>query len=127
MSVICGLDHLQLAIPPGGEGAARAFYGGVLELVEEPKPSELAGRGGCWFAAGSFKLHLGVEKPFAPQRKAHPAMLCAAPEALADRLTSRGHPVSWDEALPGRRRFFTEDPFGNRLEIMQDGHGFSQT
>jgi len=125
-AMITGIDHIQLAMPLGGEERARAFYAGLLGMEEEEKPEPLASRGGCWFASGRSKLHLGVEDPFTPQKKAHPGFLSMDLDALAMQLAGAGHPVSWDDALAGRRRFYTEDPFGNRLEVMRDGDGFSQ-
>ncbi len=126
MPVITGLDHVLLAMPAGGEEAARAFYGGLLGLEELPKPGPLAGRGGCWFAAGGLQLHLGVEGPFAPARKAHPALLVADLEGLIAILRAAGVPLRADDADVGRRRVYAEDPFGNRLELIADGDGFSQ-
>ena len=114
---VTALHHVQLAMPEGGEDEARAFYAGVLGLTEVAKPAELAGRGGVWFGAGTLALHLGVETPFAPARKAHPALsvtdLEAARTALAD------HGASDISHLPGLRRFYVADPFGNRIEIVE--------
>ena len=124
---ILSLDHVQLAMPEGEEDRARAFFGGVLGMEEEVKPEPLASRGGCWFRSGGAILHLGVEKDFAPQKKAHPAFCVSELDQLASRLEEAGYPVNWDTALPERRRFYTADPFGNRIEFMQDGHGFTQT
>lgn len=112
------LDHLQLAIPEGGEPACRAFWGGLPGLAEGPKPAGLAGRGGLWFRAGQIALHLGVGAGFSPARKAHPGFVMRDIAALAERPTVAGHAVTWDSAIAGRRRFFTADPFGNRLEFM---------
>lgn len=112
------VDHVQLALPPGGEEAARAFYAGVLGMTDKPKPPALVARGGCWFVAGAVELHLGVEQAFMPARKAHPGIRVTGLGALAERLTERGSPVTWDDSIPGRRRFHTEDPFGNRLEFL---------
>lgn len=120
------LDHIQLAMPPGEESKARAFWGGLLGMTEDEKPEPLASRGGCWFRACAVILHLGVEKDFAPQRKAHPAFCVRDLDGLAARLAAAGYPVTWDEALPERRRFYTADPFGNRIELMRDGDGFGQ-
>ncbi|HET6850436.1 MAG TPA: VOC family protein [Gaiellales bacterium] len=119
--MIAGIDHVQVAAPPGCEEQARAFYGGLLELPEVAKPEALAGRGGCWFAAGQQQLHVGVAEPFAPAAKAHPAFrLGTASELhdLAGRLAAAGHAVTWDESLPGEERFYVADPFGNRLELL---------
>ena len=124
--MISGIDHVLLAMPPGGEPAAREFYAGVLGMEEESKPPALADRGGCWFASGRCKVHLGVEEGFIAQRKAHPALLAEDLESLAARLMNSRQNVDWDESLEGRRRFFTHDPFGNRLEIIQEGDGLSQ-
>lgn len=115
---IRGLHHVQLAMPPGREDAAREFYGGVLEMAELPKPPALAARGGCWFRAGDWEVHLGVEADFRPARKAHPGVLAAELDALAARLETAGAPVIWDDGFPGHRRFYSEDPFGNRLEFL---------
>jgi extradiol dioxygenase family protein len=118
--VITGYDHVQVAIPSGGEGAARRFYGDVLGMTETRKPAALAARGGCWFAAGAAVLHLGVETPFAPARKAHPAFRVADLDIVALHLAAAGHEwVRADGEIAGVRRFHTFDPFGNRLEFQQ--------
>ena len=124
--MILGLDHVQLAMPAGGEDAARAFYSGHLQMEEIPKPEALAGRGGCWFAAGRAQVHLGVETGFAPARKAHPALLVGDLAELQRRLAAAGVPIAEDESGLSSRRLYTQDPFGNRLELIQDGEGFSQ-
>ena len=119
--MIAGIDHVQVAAPPGCEEQARAFYGGLLGLEEIAKPEPLAARGGCWFAVGRQELHVGVAEPFAPAAKAHPALRVDTAEELRDlagRLSAAGHAVSWDEALPGTERFYVADPFGNRLELL---------
>jgi catechol 2,3-dioxygenase-like lactoylglutathione lyase family enzyme len=113
------IDHVQVAGPPGCEPAARSFYGGLLGLREIPKPPALAARGGVWFQLGQQELHVGVEPEFRPALKAHPAFRCADPDALAISLQAQGIPVTWDNGVPGVRRFFTSDPFGNRLEVME--------
>jgi catechol 2,3-dioxygenase-like lactoylglutathione lyase family enzyme len=116
---VTGIDHVQVAAPPGCEEAARAFYGRLLGLEELPKPEALRARGGCWFCAGVQELHVGVEEPFAPARKAHPGLVVAGLDELAARLRAAGAEVSYDESLPGARRFYTADPFGNRLELRE--------
>ncbi|MGW8374552.1 glyoxalase [Streptomyces sp. ODS28] len=116
---LLGLDHVQLAAPEGAEPLLRAFYADVLGMTELPKPPVLAARGGCWFAAGDVVLHLGVEAPFRPARKAHPGIRAAGLDALAGCLAAAGVPVTWDDALPGQRRFYAEDPVGNRLEFLE--------
>jgi catechol 2,3-dioxygenase-like lactoylglutathione lyase family enzyme len=119
--VITGLDHVQVAAPPGCEAEARGFYGRLLGLAELEKPAPLAGRGGVWFACGSQQLHVGVVADFTPAGKAHPALAvsgAAELDVLAERLTLAGAPVHWDAELPGVARFFTEDPWGNRIELL---------
>src|SRR3954451_8213220 len=106
------LDHVQVAAPPGCEAAARRFYGELLGMVEVPKPDALAARGGVWFE----QLHVGVEDPFAPPLKAHPAFAVPDVDAVAARLVAAGRPVAWDSGVPGVRRFYTSDPWGNRVE-----------
>jgi catechol 2,3-dioxygenase-like lactoylglutathione lyase family enzyme len=113
------IHHVQLAIPSGGEPACREFWGEVLGMNELEKPPALAARGGCWFRGGFLEVHLGVEEPFMPARKAHPGLLVHGLHSLADQLTSAGHPVTWDAEFPGHERFYSSDPFGNRLEFLQ--------
>jgi catechol 2,3-dioxygenase-like lactoylglutathione lyase family enzyme len=118
---IVGIDHVQVAAPPGCEERARAFYRDALGLAELEKPAALAGRGGCWFACGDRQLHVGVSEPFAAATKAHPALRvrdAAALRALAARLTAAGFPARDDVALPGVERVFVDDPFGNRIELV---------
>lgn len=117
---ITGLDHVQVAIPRGGEEQARAFYGELLGMSEEAKPPALAVRGGCWFRSGAAVLHLGVEDPFVPARKAHPAFLVDDLDAAQAVLSAAGHVcVPSDGEIPGVRRFHAADPFGNRVELQQ--------
>jgi catechol 2,3-dioxygenase-like lactoylglutathione lyase family enzyme len=111
--------HVQLAMPRGREDDARSFYAGVLGLEEVPKPSELAGRGGCWFRKGDVELHLGIEEPFTPARKAHPAIVADDLGVVRERLEAAGADVTEDVPLEGHRRIHTSDPFGNRLELLQ--------
>jgi catechol 2,3-dioxygenase-like lactoylglutathione lyase family enzyme len=122
---IVGLDHVQLAMPPGGEEEARAFYGQLLGLTEVAKPAALAARGGGWFAGPGVALHLGAEEPFQPARKAHPALRVADLEAAIETLTKSGVPVQRDESVPSVRRCYIADPFGNRIELLQAGDSFS--
>ncbi|HET9111888.1 MAG TPA: methyltransferase domain-containing protein [Ktedonobacterales bacterium] len=116
---ILGFDHMQITMPRGDEQRARLFYGETLGLPELPKPEALAGRGGVWFRCGAHELHLGVEDPFQPQRKGHPAFRVNDLVAMRARLEAAGAPISEDVPLPGRLRFETRDPFGNRLEFQQ--------
>jgi catechol 2,3-dioxygenase-like lactoylglutathione lyase family enzyme len=116
---ITGIDHVQVAAPAGCEAEARAFYGELLGLEELPKPEPLASRGGCWFRAGAQELHVGVEEPFVPARKAHPGLVVGDLDGLATKLTGAGIEVAYDESIPGTRRFHAADPFGNRLEFQQ--------
>lgn len=114
------LDHVQVAAPPGCETAARRFFGNLLGLTEIEKPEALRSRGGAWFALGDRALHVGVEVDFEPARKAHVALRLEEGELdrLAERLAAEGFPVTWDEELPGERRFYSEDPWGNRIEFL---------
>ena len=122
MAKALALDHLQVAMPRGEEAAARAFYGRVLGLAEIPKPEPLAARGGVWFQCGAQQLHLGVEEDFRPAKKAHPAFAVDDLDALARDLEAGGYRVVVDSVQPeGGRRIFTEDPFGNRVELIQHG------
>jgi catechol 2,3-dioxygenase-like lactoylglutathione lyase family enzyme len=117
------IDHVQLAMPPGGEDAARTFYGGLLGLAEEPKPPNLAGRGGCWFETGGVKIHLGVEQDFRPAKKAHPALLVTDLASMVEAMSRHGVTIVTDDPLAGYRRVFVYDPFGNRLELMEPDGG----
>ena len=115
------LDHVQVAAPPGCETEARRFYGELLGLREVRKPESLRQRGGVWFALAGGQLHVGIAEPFAPARKAHPALRVHDVEALAalaQRLQVAGSPVRWDGELSSVARFFTEDPWANRLELL---------
>jgi catechol 2,3-dioxygenase-like lactoylglutathione lyase family enzyme len=115
---VTGIDHVQVAAPRGCEEDARAFYGGLLGLEEIAKPEPLRARGGVWFRAGTQQLHIGVEEPFAPARKAHAALVASDLPALRDRLVAAGREVQDDDQIPGVARFYVHDPFGNRLEIV---------
>lgn len=112
------IHHVQLACPPGSEAASREFYGGVLGLDEVLKPPALAAKGGCWFRRYGIEIHLGVEQDFRAARKAHPGLLVDDLDEWADRLNSAGYPVAYDGNFPGMRRFYSEDPHGNRLEFL---------
>lgn len=118
---ILGLDHVQVAAPPGCESQARSFYGGLIGLSEVEKPERLRARGGVWFACGSQQLHVGVTEAFSPAGKAHPALLVApgSLDELALRLSQAGEQVLWDEELAGARRFYCSDPWGNRVELLE--------
>jgi catechol 2,3-dioxygenase-like lactoylglutathione lyase family enzyme len=116
---IIGIDHVQLAMPAGQEEHARGFYRDVLGLPETPKPSGLAKRGGCWFETDRVKIHLGIDKNFHPATKAHPGLLVSDPQAIIERCRERGFAIIDDAPLEGYRRIFINDPFGNRLELMQ--------
>jgi hypothetical protein len=117
--MIIALDHVQLAAPAGSEDRLREYYAGILGFTEIPKPPVLAARGGCWFQRGAVQLHLGIETPFTPARKAHPALRIQGIHAYAERIAALGAPVSWDDNLPGHHRFYSEDPVGNRIEFLE--------
>ena len=117
---VVSIDHVQLAMPPGREADARAFYADILGIAEQPKPPHLAKRGGCWFERGALKIHLGVEKEFAPARKAHPALIVEDLPSLVATLKRAGHRVvENNEPLEGYDRVYVDDPFGNRIELME--------
>ena len=117
------LDHVQLAMPAGREAEARAFYEGLLGIPEIAKPPHLAARGGCWFEHGALKVHLGVDPAFIPARKAHPAFIAEDLARLAATLAAHGHRVTEDQPLDGYDRVYVDDPFGNRIELMQPDLG----
>jgi catechol 2,3-dioxygenase-like lactoylglutathione lyase family enzyme len=111
------IDHVQFSIPPGGEAAARAFYGELLGCHEVPKPEQMRARGGMWFAEG---IHLGLEPDMKPLLKAHAALVVDDLAAIEARLAGAG--VAFVVALdqPGVRRGHVRDPFGNRIELVAD-------
>ena len=116
---IYGIDHIQVAIPSGSEPIARSFYAGLLGLDEIPRPEDLSSRSGMWFQVGPTQLHLGVEAEFRPARKAHPALLVDGLDDLIALLEANGHRTRVAETISGTRRVFVDDPFGNRIELMQ--------
>ncbi len=116
---LLGLHHIQLAMPEGEEEAALKFYGAILGLTQVAKPPELAPRGGLWFRDGALEVHLGIEEPFTPARKAHPAFLVRNLATLRERIETAGYRVTDDVALEGFHRCHVRDPFGNRLELVE--------
>jgi catechol 2,3-dioxygenase-like lactoylglutathione lyase family enzyme len=116
---VTAIDHVQLAMPAGGEDEAVAFYEGMLGIPHVPKPANLASRGGCWFERGGLKVHLGVEQDFRPARKAHPALLVDDLAGLVDTLRAAGIEPRTDEPLEGYDRVYVDDPFGNRIELLE--------
>lgn len=119
MAKVVGIEHVQLAMPPGQEDAARGFYSALLGLPEVTKPPRLAARGGCWFEAPGVKVHLGVEADFRPAQKAHPALLVDDLAGMMAALAAAGLAVTHDDPVEGRARCYVSDPFGNRIELMQ--------
>ncbi|ACU54158.1 Glyoxalase/bleomycin resistance protein/dioxygenase [Acidimicrobium ferrooxidans DSM 10331] len=117
---VVALDHVQLAMPAGREPEAEAFYRDVLGFTVLAKPEPLAARGGRWFACGPVQLHLGVEEDFRPARKAHPALRVEELDDLVAKLEASGASWRWDEDLPGVRRLYVDDPFGNRIEVIDN-------
>jgi len=115
---VVGLDHVQLAMPPGGEGAAEDFYAGFLGFTRVPKPEPMASRGGCWFTTGPVALHLGVEVDFRPARKAHPALVVRDLAALATLAAAAGFEVRPNPDQPAGSGYYIDDPFGNRIELI---------
>ena len=116
---IVAIEHVQLGMPAGGEAQARRFYQEALGIPEQPKPPDLAARGGCWFERGALKVHLGIDPDFRPARKAHAAFAVEDLPALRAKLEANGFPTRDDAPLTGFARFFVDDPFGNRLEFLE--------
>jgi ribosomal-protein-serine acetyltransferase len=120
LAPVIGLDHVQVAAPVGSEGEARAFYGGLVGLLEIEKPETLRARGGVWFVCGAQQLHVGAVDDFPPATKAHPALRVRRRDldSVAERLAAAGSTVHWDDAIPGTYRFYTADPWDNRIELL---------
>jgi catechol 2,3-dioxygenase-like lactoylglutathione lyase family enzyme len=116
---VLALDHVQLAMPEGGEEDAERFYQGLLGLRRVAKPPALEVRGGCWFSNGAVQIHLGVDPAFVPARKAHPALVVEDLDALVAVLGADGRAVRFDDELPDVRRCYVDDPFGNRIELIE--------
>jgi len=114
-----GIDHVQLAAPVGCEELARRFYHVIMGLEEMDKPESLKARGGVWFRCGNGQIHIGIELDFRPARKAHPAIYVRNIDKLKERLTTYGVSFKEDELLPGAKRFYVDDPFGNRIEVLE--------
>ncbi|MEQ8315341.1 MAG: VOC family protein [Gammaproteobacteria bacterium] len=116
---IIGIDHIQIAIPFGGENLGRAFYGELLGLTEISKPEDLAANGGVWFELGDLQLHLGIDPEFKPAKKAHPGLIVSDLDSLAAKLKAQGYEITEAAPVEEMSRFFTADPFGNRLEFLE--------
>jgi catechol 2,3-dioxygenase-like lactoylglutathione lyase family enzyme len=115
---IIGMDHVQTGMPVGGEAEARAFYAGLLGLVEVQKPAALSGRGGCWFSGRELSLHIGVETPFVPAGRAHVAFVVHDLDVAREVLSAAGVRQVEDDSGVGYRRSYAFDPFGNRIELV---------
>ncbi len=114
------IDHIQLAMPAGEEPRAAAFYRDALGLAEVEKPASLKANGGIWFGNEGVNIHLGIDPEFRAARKAHPALRVHDLDGLARRLKTAGFTVIWDDRLPGTKRFYSDDPYGNRIEFMAE-------
>lgn len=117
--MIVDLHHIQIAIPKNQEETARAFYGAILGFSEIAKPTELRGRGGLWFEAPNIQLHLGVEDPFTPAKKAHPGFRVKSLKNSILHLQAKGIAYRTDIDLPGIKRIYIDDPYGNRIELLE--------
>ncbi|NBI29252.1 VOC family protein [Chengkuizengella marina] len=113
------IDHVQLAAPKDSEDQARQFYGNVLGMKEKPKPEKLKIRGGVWFQCGIHQVHIGIQENFQPAKKAHPAIEVKHVIELGEHLKKHGLEVKEDYEIEGVKRFFINDPFGNRLEFLE--------
>ncbi|MBL3644989.1 VOC family protein [Bacillus sp. RHFB] len=113
------IDHIQLAAPKGSEETARKFFKNILGFDEVEKPEELKKRGGVWFEFANYQIHIGIEEPFYPAKKAHPAFEIENIEELKKHLVTNGIDVIEDDKLPGAKRFYISDPFGNRMELLE--------
>lgn len=113
------LHHIQIAIPRDGEPTARTFYCGVLGFREEEKPEQLRARGGLWLRLNAIRLHLGVAETFVPAQKAHPGFRVHSLAETRSRLTDNGVEFREDIDLPGMKRVYVSDPFGNRIELLE--------
>lgn len=117
-TLLIGIDHIQIAAPPNSEVTARTFYGDLLGMEEIPKPENLRNRGGCWFRCGSQEVHIGIQADFTPAEKAHPGFIINNIEGLKSLLENNGYVIKEEPPIDGRARFFTIDPFGNRIEFL---------
>lgn len=117
------VDHVQLAFPPGGIDKFRDYFVGVWGMVEDERPASLDSREGAWFRKDSCIIHVGFDPNFIPQKKAHVAIIVDDIDSFAEKLQVNGFEVRWNESIAGVKRFFTDDPFGNRIEIIRDGDG----
>ena len=113
------IHHVMVAVPENGEDEARRFYGEMLGFVEVAKPENLLPRGGVWFQIGNLQLHLGVDKSFVAAKKAHVAYQVENLAVLHERLMRAGYAIAEDEPIIGYNRFYVDDPFGNRLELLE--------
>lgn len=116
---LTGIDHIQLAAPPNSEEQARQFYGKLLGMKEIPKPESLQARGGCWFQCSAQEVHIGIQTDFTPAKKAHPGFTVHALNVLKSHLETAGYEITEEPPIDGRGRFFTHDPFGNRIEFLE--------
>ena len=119
---VLAIEHVQLVMPEGGEAPAQEFYEGLLGLIRVPKPPHLERRGGCWFENDSVKVHLGVEADFRPARKAHPGLAVEGLERLVERLRAAGVTVRDSDPMDTQHRAYADDPFGNRIELIEHVH-----
>ncbi|PLS15940.1 glyoxalase [Bacillus sp. M6-12] len=117
--VFKSVHHIQMAAPKGSEDSYRRFFGEILGLAELEKPEELQKRGGVWFGFGNYQIHIGIEEPFSPAKKAHPGLEIENLPALIDRLNEHKIEFIEDGKLPGARRIYLNDPFGNRIELLE--------
>ena len=116
-------DHIQLAFPPGGIEKVREYFVGVWGMTEDERPPSLDRREGAWFRKDSCIIHVGFDPNFIPQKKAHLAIIVDDIDNFAENLLAHGFEVRWNESIDNVKRFFTDDPYGNRIEIIRNGDG----
>lgn len=117
--MLIDIDHVQIAAPPGSEPAARDFFSSVLGLPEVQKPPSLQAAGGCWFQLGPRQLHVGIDADFRAAGKAHVAVAASDLGELFRRLEAAGFACRWDDSVKEVRRFYSHDPWDNRIEFTE--------
>ena len=111
------LHHAQVFYPPGEEAKARDFYQKSLGLAEIARPATLADRDGIWFAAPPGHVHLSADRDLALHPRRHFALRVDDLDATRARLARGGARFEEATPIPGWRRVYVFDPFGNKIEL----------